>query len=153
MEVLLSYFILGLTFNTSVTLSSAKSIGVNAQEFEYPANVEEDKVLLQIIFVKFDAQSQKELKMSDAELLNYAKTTFLGTGKPAENFKERQIIGSKSKGEVLKTKIPTLSNIEIHLITLNNSTKFAIAFKSLSSLNSDELESIILEVTGSLTVK
>ena len=152
METLFTYFIFSLTFNSSVELSGSFEAGVNAQQFAYPANVEVDN-LLHITFVMFDAESQRNMNMSDAELLNYAKTTFLGTSKPAETTKERQIMKRNSVGEILKTKIPTPSNIEIHLITLPDNTKIVIGFKSANSINASDLEKIITEVTSSLKIK
>ena len=84
--------------------------------------------------------------MTDSELHNYAKSTFLGTGKPAEGFKERQIIRNNSVGEIIQTKIPKFSNIEIHLITLSDNTKFVLAFKSVNSIEAGVLEKTILNM-------
>ncbi len=153
MKTLLTYFVFSMAFNSSFVLSERENIGVEAQQFIYPADATEDKILLQAIFVKFDVEAQTKLNMTDAELINYAKTTFLATGKAAESLKERKIMGNISAGEILKTKIPIPSNIEIHLITLPDTTKLAISFKSVSSIDASELEKIIDEITSSLTLK
>ena len=153
MNTLFSYLVFGLAFNSSVLLSDAEDIGVDAKQFTYPANVEPDKVELQIVFVNFDVESQKNMNMSDTELVSYVKSTFLGTSKAAESTKERQIMDIKSAGEILKTKIPVASNIEIHIITLQNNTKIAIAFKSVSTINSEILENVISEITSSLKLE
>jgi len=153
MSTLLTYVVMGLSFNSSIQLSNPETVGLNAIQFAYPVNVESDKTELQIIFVNFDVESQNNMKMSDAELISYVKTTFLGTGKQGENIKERQILGNTSKGEILKTKIPIASNIEIHFINLPDSTKIAIAFKSVNTIDADVLEGITSEITGSLKMK
>jgi len=152
METSFTYFVFNLTFNSSVEFSTPFEVGLNAQQFSFPANVDEDSILLHITFVKFDVESQKNMNMTDADFLNYTKSTFLGTSKPAETTKIRQIMEKNSFGEILKTKIPTPSNIEIHLITLPDNTKFVIGFKSVNSINTSELEKIIVEITNSLKI-
>ncbi len=152
MNTFFSYFVFGLTFDSSVELTDSEPIGLHAKQFTYPANVETHKTELQIVFVNFDAESQTNMKMSDAELISYVKSTFLGTGKEAESKKERTIMGTHSTGEILTTKIPVASKIELHLITLFDKIKTAVAFKSINTIKPEVLESLISEITGSINL-
>ncbi len=153
METKPDYSVFNLMFNTSFELTQALKAGIDAQQFCYPAKVENQDFSLFVTFVRFDAESQKNMNMSDNELIDYVKSTFLGTAKPAEKIAERIIMGQKSSGQLLKSKIPTPSNIEIHLITLQDSTKFAISFKSNNSVSSEDFEKIIIETTSSLKMR
>jgi len=152
METIFTYFIFSLTFNSSFEFSGPLKIGVDAQQFSYPANVDDNYNLLNLTFIIFDSEAQKNMNMSDSELLSYAKSTFFATSKPAETTKVRQIIGFNSAGEILKTKIPAISNLEIHLITLPDNTKYVFGFKSVNSMNEIELEKIINEITSNLKI-
>jgi len=129
-------------------LSGAETIGLDAQQFTLSTKEGGE---LQIVFAKFDSQSQAAMNMSDAELINYAKTSFLGSGKPAQSNKERIILGLPSIGEIISSKIPVPSTIEIHLFSCSSQTKYVLGFKADIGMDAAKLDKTIVEITGSLT--
>ena len=115
-----------------------------------PSIMKNGKEYLSLTFVLFPKESLEDMDMNDSELLNYAKSVFLGTSKPASSFKERIILGEKINGEVLSTTIPIASDLEIHFITLQNGDKMCMGFKSIAEMPVETRESIIVEILGSL---
>ncbi len=141
------YKVFSLSFETSINFFEVENAGLDAKIFVYKENETE---YLTLTFVFFSLETQKNLPFNDFELLNYVKTTFLGTSKPAFSQKERTIFNKKSQGEVLSTKIPVPSDLEIHLFSFENGEKICIAFKSLQEMPQTKRESIILEVLNNL---
>jgi hypothetical protein len=145
-----TYTVFSLIFNTSYHFSEPKDAGLHAKIMFYNVkNIEQ----LSVTFVLFSHETQNQMKMNDSELINYSKTTFLGTSKAATSKKERTILNKKSEGEVLATKIPVPSDIEIHLITLPNRDKIVIGFKSIKEMPENIRENIISEIFKSITIK
>ena len=65
--------------------------------------------------------------MTDAELLDYVKSTFLGAsegGKPVE----RTFLGKTVKGRALEKKIPAPSLAEVYVVTKKGGDKVVLAF-------------------------
>ncbi|MDF1550681.1 MAG: hypothetical protein P1P88_22860 [Bacteroidales bacterium] len=147
MVELFTYAIFSLTFSTSYQLSGPEKIGLDAEEFVYNDSGKDN---LWVTFVLFSVGAQESMEMTDTELLNYAKSTFLGTSKAAVDSKEREVFGIKSVGEVLSTNIPLASDMEIHFITMKNGDKICVSFKSIKEMNEKTREAIIVEILGSL---
>ncbi len=153
MVEIFTYAIFSVVFTSTIEFSKPISIGIDAQIFIYPKNAELGTEKISVNFILFTSETLENMKMSDTELLSYSKSTFLGTSKPAISFKERVILGKTSKGEVLSTKIPVVSNIEVHIVTLENGVKLCIGFKSVSEIPANDLENIISEICKSLKSK
>ena len=147
MAELFTYAIFSLLFTSTYKLSGPEKVGLDAKSFIYEESGKEN---LSATFVLFSVGAQESMEMNDAELLNYAKSTFLGTSKAASSFKERDVLGKKSAGEVLSTSIPVASDLEIHFITLQNGDKICIGFKSIKEMAEKTREDLILEILGSL---
>jgi hypothetical protein len=142
-----------MIFSTSFQFSGPTEIGVDAILFGFPHDAEAGKEKMTVTFVQFSPEAQLNMQMTDAELLSYVKSTFLGTSRPAVSSKERTIFGKKSVGEILSSKIPSPSNLEIHLITLNDSSKICIGFKSSAEITAEQSEAMIFEVINNLKNK
>jgi len=145
------YKIFNYGFSTSFELSQPLKLGLDAFVFVYPKDADAVNEKISVNFVKFSAEAVQNMGMNDSELLSYAKSTFMGISKPAESFKERIILGKNYNGEILCSKIPVKSNIEVHLLTLSDNSKLCIGFKSVSE--ADEAEKIISEICTSLEMK
>jgi hypothetical protein len=150
MEIFITYTVFSLMFTLSETLKGPVESGFNSQTFIYEVN---EKEFMSISFVLFTQENQENMQMNDTELLNYAKTTFFGTSKPAESFKERIILGKISNGELLTTKIPVASDIEMHIVTPENGEKYCIGFKSIKEMPEAIKSSLINNILGSLKYK
>lgn len=153
MDTLFTYFVFGLMFSSNAKLTGPVNVGLNAFEFTFPADAAIDNTGGYITFVKFDAESIANMGMDDVGLVQYVKSTFLGTSKPAESTKERFILGNVVVGEIVKTKIPAPSSIEIYVLTLQSGEKMVISFKTMQSLEDEDKEKFISEVCNTLLVK
>ncbi len=83
----------------------------------------------------------KDSGMSDAELLDYVKTTFLATsasGKPVE----RTFLGKPVKGQALEKKIPAPSSAEIYVVTKKNGDKVVLGFVTSPGFAKEAQEAI-----------
>jgi hypothetical protein len=105
---------------------------------------------MNLTFVLFTKEDQEAMKMNDSELMDYAKTTFFGTSKPAESISERTILGNTSVGESISVKIPVASDLEIHLITTSLGEKYCIGFKSPVEMPHDLRTAFINDVLSGL---
>lgn len=149
METYKTYRIFGLTFQSSFQLNGPAEIGLDAQEFNYTDEL--NKAVVYLSFVKMDVEMQQNMGMPDSELLAYAKSTFIGTTKAAEEYIERKILGQPSKGELITSKIPVPSAIELHFINLPDGCKYLVSVKSEASFPADKLESLISEICDTLS--
>jgi hypothetical protein len=74
-----SYAVHGVKFETMAEFSAPARAGVDAIYMMYPGNSKQGAELMSITAVLFTKETQKKMGMNDAGLLNYTKTTFLGT--------------------------------------------------------------------------
>jgi len=146
MTNLFTYNVFSLIFNSTLELKNIKA-GLDAQSFIYEQNNNE---VFSVTYVYFSEQTYQNMQLGESELLNYVKSTFLGITKPPISNLERQILGKKSIGEIFISKIPVASDIEIHLINLQNNDKICIAFKTTKDLTEKVREIQIYEILKSL---
>lgn len=138
----------GIEFKTSHEFSEPLKAGLDTYLLTYPKSVkpEDEKMSLTLAFLS--AKAQKEMGMTDSELLQYAKTTFLATSKPG-NPQKLDFFGKSVSGEILQKKIPAPSTLEVFLLPLKNGDKMVIGFSYAGSFAA-EAKKIILEISGSL---
>ncbi len=113
----------GLTFTPPIALSAAAPAGLDALLVVHPPDAKAGGETLSLTAVTFP----KDSGMSDAELLDYVKTTFLATsasGKPIA----RTFLGKPVKGQALEKKIPAPSSAEIYVVTKKNGDKVVLGF-------------------------
>ncbi len=141
----------GLTFQTPAAFSAPMEIGMGAVSFLYPAKASMAKAQFEITMVTIKKEQQEKMGMDDAGLLNYAKSTYLATAKPAQKYKERKILGRAVKGEVQEKSIPKKSRLESYLITLADGTKVVLAFTIDVKMPKKDAEGISDAVARTLT--
>jgi hypothetical protein len=147
MELIITYTVFSLVFTTGKDLQGPQDAGLNALTFMYE---ESGKEVMNITFVLFTKADQEAMQMNDSELMDYAKTTFFGTSKPAESYTERTIMGQNSQGEWLSVKIPVASDLEVHFITTDSGEKYCIGFKSDREMTQELRTSLITDILSSL---
>jgi hypothetical protein len=140
-----------LTIPAVSGFSEPMNAGVDAQMILYPADAKPGNEMLSVTFVNFDKTAQDAMQMNDSELVEYVKSTFLATSKPAEAEIERNILGQKAKGQKLTKKIPVPSGVEVYLIPGPDDCKLSIGVVT-SQPGTDESEKIISELFQSLKV-
>ncbi len=150
MQMTSLYSVFNISFEANDSLHGPENAGTDALQFHYPADAQINEAQLIITFVHFNAESLKHMGFNNIELIQYTKTTFLGTAKPASNHVKRRILGEESAGELIHTKIPVDSDIEIHLIGLSDQSKMAIAFKAICNEQSQKIETMISSIIESI---
>ena len=113
----------GLTFSPPIAFSAPAPAGLDALLVVHPANARAGGEKVSLTAVAFP----KDSGMSDAELLDYVKTTFLATsasGKPVS----RTFLGKKVTGQALEKKIPAPSSAEVYVLTKKRGDKVVLGF-------------------------
>ena len=113
----------GLNAAPPIPFSAPENAGLDALRIVHPADARSDGEKLSLTAVAFP----KDSGMSDAELLDYVKTTFLGasaSGKPVT----RTFLGKKVAGQALEKKIPAPSNAEVFVVTKKGGDKVVLGF-------------------------
>ncbi len=134
----------GLTFSTSVELSAPAPAGLDALVLVHPKGAKPGAEKMSVTAVLFPGDSG----MKDPELLDYVKTTFLGStaaGKPVE----RTILGRKATGEAIEKKIPSPSHAELYVVGLKKGGKVVLAFAFVSGFEK-EARAAIAEACSSV---
>lgn len=127
----------GLKFTPPIAFSAPAPAGLDALLVVHPPDAKAGGEKVSLTAVAFP----KDSGMSDAELLDYVKTTFLATsasGKPVE----RTFIGKPVKGQALEKKIPAPSNAEIYVVTKKNGDKVVLGFVFSPGFSKEAQEAI-----------
>lgn len=113
----------GLKMTPPIPFSAPENAGLDALRVVHPAAAKAGGEKLSLTAVAFP----KDSGMTDAELLDYVKTTFLGTsdaGRPVE----RTFLGKKVKGQALAKKVPAPSRAEVYVVTKKGGDKVVLGF-------------------------
>ena len=134
----------GLSAEAPIPFSAPDDAGLDALRVVHPADAKAGGEKLSLLAVAFP----KDSGMSDAELLDYVKTTFLATsaaGTPVE----RTLLGKKVTGQALEKKIPAPSLAQVYVATKKGGDKVVLAFVFAPGFAS-EGEAAIAAIAGSL---
>ena len=134
----------GLSAEAPIPFSAPEEAGLDALRVVHPADAKAGGEKLSLTAVAFP----KDSGMSDAELLDYVKTTFLATsaaGTPVE----RTLLGKKVTGQALEKKIPAPSLAQVYVATKKGGDKVVLAFVFAPGFAS-EGEAAIAAIAGSL---
>jgi hypothetical protein len=140
--------IFGIEFQSKAEFSEPMKAGKDAVLLTYPKNVKLEDEKMSITLVCYNENAQKEMSMNDTELLEYTKTSYLGTTKPGKMI-EKNFLNKKLTGEIVEKKIPVSSILEIFILTLKNRNKIGIGFNYVQSF-ADEALKIITQIADSL---
>jgi hypothetical protein len=138
-----------VSFDTPTAMSLPVEIGLDAVTVTEPPDALHGKALMEVSLVAIPKDLRESLENSDSEVLNYVKSTFLGTSKPADKAVERSFLNSKVSGELLSSKIPAPREIEVYLIPLSGGASVAVAFCRGLSVPREKFESLIETVARS----
>ena len=147
------YHIRGLTFQIPLKLSPPVKAGLDATSFFFPDKAESGKEKFEMMLVFLDKEMMESSGMNDEELLQYVKTTYLGSTKKAEKKVERKALGKTVQGEWQKTSIPRKAALEIYLIPLKDGSKLSAAFRSYEDMDEKESEKVIKAFFDTLAEK
>lgn len=134
----------GLEATPPVSFSLPESAGLDAVRVVHPPDAKAGGEKLSLLAVAFP----KDSGMSDAELLDYVKTTFLAasdSGRPVE----RTLLGKKVNGQALEKKIPSPSLAQVYVATKKGGDKVVLAFVFTPGF-ANEAEAAIAAITASL---
>ena len=131
----------GLTFGTSIEMSAPAPAGLDALLLVHPKDARTGAERLSLTAVLFTKEALRDSGMKDAELLDYVKTTFLGStsaGTPAD----RTILGRKVTGKAIEKKIPAPSRAEIYVVGTKKGGKVVLAFVFAPGFEKEAQEAI-----------
>jgi hypothetical protein len=134
----------GLKFASPVAYSAPASAGTDALLLVHPADAKPGGEKMSLTAIAFP----KDCGMSDAEILEYAATTFLATstsGKPVE----RTFLGKKATGQSLEKTIPAPARAEVYVVTKENGDKVFLGFVFSPSF-AKEAEKAIADAAATL---
>ena len=134
----------GLKAAPPIPFSAPENAGLDALRIVHPADSRSGGEKLSLTAVAFP----KDSGMTDAELLDYVKTTFLASsnvGTPVE----RTLLGRKVKGQAIEKKIPSPSLAEVYVATKKAGDKVVLAFVFPISFQKDA-EAAITAIAASL---
>jgi hypothetical protein len=138
----------GFTFTTAIEFSAPVKAGLDALLISYPKVAKPGTETMSITAVRFPPEAIGAGGMSDVELLEYVKTSFLatsGAGLPVE----RTFLSHLIKGEALKKSIPVPSRVEIYVVPLKSGEKVVIGFVFTPEFSA-QAGPVIAEVASSL---
>ena len=134
----------GLKAAPPIPFSAPESAGLDAVRVCHPADAKAGGEKLSLTAVAFP----KDSGMTDAELLDYVKTTFLATSAPGRPV-ERTLLGKKVKGQALEVKIPSPSFAEVYVATKKSGDKVVLGFAFTQGF-ANEAEAAIAAIAASL---
>jgi len=143
----------GVTLQTPAPFSPSSSIGLDAYSCLYPAGANPGGEEFEITFVFFSTQMQSETGFNTREMHDYARSTFLGLGRPAKESKTRMFAGREVKGDVDATSIPRPAHCQSYLLSLADGRKLALAFKASAAMDKALAETIIAAAAASFAEK
>jgi len=138
----LTYTVAGLIFQSPSELKT-EPVGPNATMISLADTTKTD----QFYMVFFTAPTTGPA-MSDSGLINYGKSTYMGSAKPATGKTSRLFFGTPLEGTLQTTSIPTPSTLETYLLTLADGKKVFVGIKY--SLPKDEADTIINTIGASM---
>jgi hypothetical protein len=138
-----------LTFNTTFEFSAPAPAGLDALLMVHPKDAKSGVEKMSITAVRFPADAVGAGGMSDAELLEYVKTTFLATS-VAGTLVERAFLTQKIRGEALMKSIPVPAQAEVYVVLLKTGVKIVLGFVFATGFAA-QAGQIISEVAASLS--
>jgi len=145
-----TYHALGVGFRTPVPFSVPESIGLDAVALSHPPGAAPAEVTCEIVLCRMSADMQEAFGGDADALLEYVKSTFLGTAKPGEGTVERTFLGHPSSGQTLTTGIPRPGRLEVHLAPLSDGARLAVAVRSYDGAPAGLADKVMAAVAESL---
>jgi hypothetical protein len=138
----------GIQFESGLELSQPESIGLDAVSLSYPANASQEEVVFEVVIAKAPEEMQTAMEMSESELFEYLKTTFLGLTGKADKTTEKEILGQKRTLEQHEHVIPVQSTIHVFFLKLQNGDGVMTAFRVLPRMQTEQAQTEIRTITS-----
>jgi hypothetical protein len=116
-----------VSFDLPLQFSGPVDIGVGAAAFVHPAESEPGQADIEITLVSVPVDLQLSLDNDEDAILDFVKSTFLGTTKPADESLERTFLGKKIVGGLQDITIPRKGQMETYLIPLSDGDMVAVS--------------------------
>ncbi len=126
-------------FEVRLPFSGPQKLGLDAVVFVHPAGAAPGRGRIEIALASFPKDMVEGMGMSDKELLEYFKTTFLGAG-PGGQVVERAFLGRTIKGDKQETAIPRAKRQEAYLVPLPEGGRLGWAVSALAEVPEADME-------------
>ncbi len=137
----------GICFTTGVEFSAPQKAGLNAFLLVYPKNSSPGKERMSLMAVLYDKEQKKELEKAKIDLLEYTRSTFMGSIVAGTAIKKK--FGTRAaRGERFTKTIPRPMTAEVYLVTLKNGSSVALGFQWPADMKADAAERIIAEAAA-----
>ncbi len=137
----------GISFTTGVEFSAPQKAGLNAVLLVYPKNSSPGKERMSVMAVLYDREQKKELENAKIDLLEYTRSTFMGSVVTGTAIKKK--FGTRpARGERFAKKIPRPVTVEVYLVTLANGSSVALGFQWPADMKTEAAERIIAEAAA-----
>lgn len=136
-------------FETTLPFSGPQKIGLDAVSFVHPAELGIGQGRIEITLASFPKDMVEGMGLSEKELFEYFKTTFLGAG-PGQKAVERAFLGQPVKGDRQVTAIPKARRLEAYLLPLPDGGRLGLAFSALTAVPDADLEATAASVSKTL---
>jgi len=123
-----TYELHGLKFSTAAEFSVPAKAGLDALLMVCPKEATPEQEKLSLTAVLFTVETVRQMEMSDPDLQEYAKTTFVGVTTPGQPV-ERLIMGKKQIGDRAESSIPVPVVVETYLLRKKNGDQVFLAFR------------------------
>ncbi len=126
-------------FETPLPFSGPQKLGLDAVSFVHPAGLGIGQGKIEITLASFPKEMVEGMGMSERELFDYFKTTFLGAG-PGQKAVERAFLGKPVKGDWQVTAIPKARRLEAFLIPLPDGGRLGLAVSAATEVPDADFE-------------
>lgn len=114
----------GIRFTSPLPFSAPSPAGLDALTVVHPKEARPGTERMSLTAVRFAAG---EPGMTDGELIEYVKSTFLATTAPGKP-QARSFLGRKVPGNVVDKKIPAPARAETYLVPLKGGARLVLGF-------------------------
>ncbi len=146
----LEHAALGVRLRTPVPFSAPADVGLETVALSHPPDAAPGEATCEVVLSRVDAAMRESFGNDDGALLEYVKSTFLGTAKPASGSAQRVILGRPSTGQTLTTGIPRPGRLEVHLVALADGGRLAVAVRSFGDDAAELGERVMTALAESL---
>ena len=123
---------------------------MDAVALSHPAGASPDEVLCELVLCRVSPAMREAMGADDGAVLEYVKSTFLGTARAGEGSAERELLGVPSVGQTLATRIPRPGRLEVHLVALADGARLAVAVRSYEDAPPDLGDGVMATLASSL---
>lgn len=142
-----THTIQSVAFETPFPFSAPVPLGREGVGVLYPATASRGGQQFKITLLQLGPDVTGWTQLSDAELMNLLRFSFMGISAPPSGFKERTLMGRLLRGEVLLKKTSVReSYLEVYLLPLSTGETLVVTFEADTRMPLAQVEEIITTV-------